>query len=392
MKKYNFDEIIDRKHTNCVKYDGYQSIYGADGLIPLWVADMDFRTPDFVLKAIEKRLQHPVLGYFLHSEGFYQSIIDWMWRHHQWEVEKEWIDFSPGIVPGLAFIVQAFTQPGDKVLMQTPVYHPFYYVVENQGRIIVRNPLVCQDDHYEMDFDDLEKKLKDGIKMMLLCNPHNPVGRCWSQDELQRVGELCLKYHCILVSDEIHSDLIMPGYKHTPTAKISPEIAQNTITCMAPSKTFNIAGLATSEIIVSNEELRKQLEYVIHEGVHIFVGNIFGEVALEACYTSGDEWLNQLLHYLQQNVLFVQKFIADNMPMLKTFRHEATYLPWIDFSALGYKHKELSRLLIEKAGVALNDGLIFGEEGSCHFRLNVACPKSILEKAMVQISSALTRP
>lgn len=392
MKKYNFDEIIDRKHTNCVKYDGYQSIYGADGLIPLWVADMDFRTPDFVLKAIEKRLQHPVLGYFIHSEGFYQSIIDWMWRHHQWKVEKEWIDFSPGIVPGLAFIVQAFTQPGDKVLMQTPVYHPFYYVVENQGRIIVRNPLVCQDDHYEMDFDDLEKKLKDGIKMMLLCNPHNPVGRCWSQDELQRVGELCLKYHCILVSDEIHSDLIMPGYKHTPTAKISPEIAQNTITCMAPSKTFNIAGLATSEIIVSNEELRKQLEYVIHEGVHIFVGNIFGEVALEACYTSGDEWLNQLLHYLQQNVLFVQKFIADNMPMLKTFRHEATYLPWIDFSALGYKHKELSRLLIEKAGVALNDGLIFGEEGSCHFRLNVACPKSILEKAMVQISSALTRP
>ena len=224
---------------------------------------------------------------------------------------------------------------------------------------------------------------------MFLCNPHNPVGRCWSREELQKVGELCLKYNCLLVSDEIHSDLIMPGYKHTPTASISDAISQNTITCMAPSKTFNIAGLATSEIIISNEKLRKQFENVMHEGIHIFVGNIFGEVALEACYTHGDEWLEQLLQYLQQNVNFVQQYFKENIPDVKTFRHEATYLPWLDFGELGMSHEELFRLLADKARVALNDGLIFGEEGRCHFRMNVACPKSTLAIALEQIKTAL---
>lgn len=391
MKKYDFDEIIDRKNTGCVKYDGYQKIYGADGLIPLWVADMDFRSPDFVLEAIEKRMQHPVLGYFIHSDEFYQSIIGWMQRRHQWEIEKDWIHFAPGIVPGLAFIVQAFTQKGDKVLMQTPVYHPFYYVVENQERKIVRNPLRLVEDHFEMDYDDLDRKLAAGVKMMILCNPHNPVGRCWTRQELQCVGELCVKHHCLLVSDEIHSDLIMPGYKHTPMASLSEEFAHNTITCMAPSKTFNIAGLATSEIIISDESLRRQFQKLMYDGIHIFVGNIFGEIALEACYTHGDEWLNQLLGYLQQNVDFVRDFIRENLPQVTTFRHEATYLPWLDFTRLGLGHEELFRLLVDKAGVALNDGLIFGEEGRCHFRLNVACPKVTLERAMSQISTALAR-
>lgn len=389
MKKYNFDEIVDRKNTNCVKYDGYQDIYNADNLIPLWVADMDFKTPDFVFDAISERLKHPVLGYFIHSDNFYNSICQWMLRRHQWKIEKDWIYFAPGIVPGLAFLVQAFSNPGDAVLMETPVYHPFYYVVENQNRRIVRSSLRLVDDHYEMDFNDLESKLKKGCKMMFLCNPHNPVGRCWSREELQKVGELCLKYNCLLVSDEIHSDLIMPGYKHVPTASISDAISQNTITCMAPSKTFNIAGLATSEIIISNEKLRKQFENVMHEGIHIFVGNIFGEVALEACYTHGDEWLEQLLQYLQQNVNFVQQYFKENIPDVKTFRHEATYLPWLDFGELGMNHEELFRLLADKARVALNDGLIFGEEGRCHFRMNVACPKSTLAMALEQIKTAL---
>lgn len=387
MTRYNFDEIIDRKRTNCVKYDGYQDIYGADNLIPLWVADMDFRTPDFVFDAIQERLKHPILGYLVHSDGFYNSIMSWMWRRHQWKVEKEWIHFAPGIVPGLAFLVQAFTNVGDKVLMQTPVYHPFYYVVENQHREIVRNPLKLEDDHFEMDYEDLENKLKAGVKMMILCNPHNPLGRCWKKEELQKVGELCLKYHCLLVSDEIHSDLIMPGYKHTPTASISEKIAQNTITCMAPSKTFNIAGLVISEIIIANEQLRKQFQKVMYDGVHIFVGNTFGEVALEACYTHGDEWLSQLLQYLRHNVDFVQNYVKDNLPQVRTFRHEATYLPWLDFSGLGLSHEVLFRKLADQARVALNDGLIFGEEGRCHFRINVACPKSVLEKAMEQIKT-----
>lgn len=385
MKTYNFDEIIDRKHSNCVKYDGYQDIYGTDGLIPLWVADMDFKTPDFVFDAIRGRLNHPVLGYFVHSDGFYRSIIQWMERRHQWKIEKDWIYFAPGIVPGLAFILQAFTAPGDKVLLQTPVYHPFYYVVQNQSREIVRNPLRLVDNHFEMDYEDLEDKLKQGVKMMILCNPHNPLGRCWTKAELQKVGELCLQYHCLLVSDEIHSDLMMPGYKHTPMANISNAIAQNTITCMAPSKTFNIAGLATSEIIIPNENLRRQFEKVMYDGVHLFVGNIFGELALEACYTYGEEWLEQLLVYLKKNVDFVQQYIKENLPEIKTFRHEATYLPWLDFSGFQMSHEELFRKLANQARVALNDGQIFGEEGRCCFRINVACPTSILEQAMEQI-------
>ena len=388
MTHYNFDEIIDRHNTDCVKYDGYQEIYGDDNLLPLWVADMDFRTPDFVLEAMQKRLEHPVMGYFIHSEQYYSSIVNWMQRRHGWTIRPEWIEFAPGIVPGLAFLVQAFTQPGDKVIVQPPVYHPFYYVVENQQRVIVRNLLLKKDDHYEMDFEDLEAKLADGARMMILCNPHNPVGRCWSRDELHRVAELCQKYQCLLVSDEIHSDLIMPGYKHVPAALASPETANNIITCMAPSKTFNIAGLSTSEIIISNPHLRRRFEEVVHDGLHIFVGNIFGEAASIACYSQGDNWLNQLIDYLYGNICYVKDYLNSNLPSVKTFRHEATYLMWLDFSELGMTHKSLSERLVKVGRLALNDGAIFGEGGQCHFRLNVACPRATLEEAMRRLSLA----
>jgi cystathionine beta-lyase len=386
MTHYNFDEIIDRRHTDCVKYDGYQEIYGADDLLPLWVADMDFRTPDFVLEAMQKRLEHPVMGYFIHSEQYYSSIVNWMQRRHGWTIRPEWIEFAPGIVPGLAFLVQAFTQPGDKVIVQPPVYHPFYYVVEHQHRTIVRSPLLKCADHYEMDFEDLEDKLVAGARMMILCNPHNPVGRCWSREELRRVASLCKQYQCLLVSDEIHSDLIMPGYKHIPTALASPETADNIITCMAPSKTFNIAGLSTSEIIISDRKLRCRFEQVVHDGLHIYVGNIFGEAASIACYTQGDEWLGQLLDYLYENIVYVQDYLRENLPLIKTFRHEATYLMWLDFSHFGLTHEELSECLVKKAKLALNDGAIFGDEGKCHFRLNVACPRATLEEAMHRLS------
>ena len=386
MKHYNFDEIIDRRHTDCVKYDGYQEIYGADDLLPLWVADMDFRTPDFVLEAMQKRLEHPVMGYFIHPEQYYSSIVNWMQRRHGWTIRPEWIEFAPGIVPGLAFLVQAFTQPGDKVIVQPPVYHPFYYVVEHQQRTIVRSPLLKCADHYEMDFEDLERKLAAGARMMILCNPHNPVGRCWSCEELRRVATLCKQYQCLLVSDEIHSDLIMPGYKHIPTALASPETADNIITCMAPSKTFNIAGLSTSEIIISDRKLRRRFEQVVHDGLHIYVGNIFGEAASIACYTQGDEWLGQLLDYLHKNIVYVQNYLQENLSQIRTFRHEATYLMWLDFSSFGLTHDELSERLVKKAKLALNDGAIFGEEGKCHFRLNVACPRATLEEAMHRLS------
>lgn len=384
MKKYNFDEIIDRKQTNCTKYDGYQEIYGDDNLIPLWVADMDFRTPEFVFEAIKNRIKHPVLGYFIHSKSFYQSIIQWMQRRHNWNIEKEWIYFATGVMPSLFYLIRVFSDPGDRVLVQTPVYGTFFSIIESQNREIVRNPLKLVNEHYEMDFDHLEYCLQKGIKMMVLCNPHNPLGRCWTKEELKTLGEFCLKYHCLIVSDEIHSDLIMPGYSHTPIANISEEISMNTITCMSPSKTFNLAGLSTSEIIIPNVTLRRQFEKT-KQGNHLFVGNIFGEIALETCYNLGDEWLSQLLNYLKDNVDYIQHFIQENTPQIRTFRHEATYLPWLDFSNFGLPHEDISRLLIKKAHIALNDGIDFGKEGELHFRINVACPRVLLEQAMNQL-------
>lgn len=387
MKQYDFDGIIDRMHTNCIKYDGCRDIYKADDLIPLWVADMDFPTPDFVIKAIQDRIKHPVLGYFKHSEQFYQSIINWVLKRHSWKVKKEWIYSATGVMPSIFFLVQLFTAPGDKVLIQPPVYCPFYSVIGNQIREIVRNPLKLINDHYEMDYDQLEDCLRKGVKLMILCNPHNPVGRCWTLGELKKIGELCIKYHCLIVSDEIYSDLIMPGYTHTPMASISEEIAQNTITCISTSKTFNLAGLSTSEIIIPNISLRKSFDSY-KQGCHIFAGNVFGEIALETCYMQGEMWLSQLLNYLKGNVDFIQQYIKENIPRIKTFRHEATYLLWLDFSHLGLQHEEIAHILVKRAKLAISDGADYGKEGQQYFRLNVACPRTILEKAMIQLEKA----
>lgn len=379
---YDFDEIIDRTNSSSLKYDKREVIFGTQEVLPMWVADMDFRTPDFVLNAIKNRLSNPVLGYFYHSTAFYSSIINWMEKRHNWVIEKEWINFSPGIVTGLSVIVQAFTNKGDKIIVQPPVYHPFYYVIENQERIIVRNPLLKKEDQYYFDFDDLELKLKEGVSMLILSNPHNPVGRCWTKEELQKLGEMCLKYNCLLVSDEIHSDLIMTGYQHIPVARISEKIAQNTITCMAPSKSFNLAGMSTSQIIISNPLIRKQLEKYLIDRLHLHLGNTFGDVALEAAYNNGAEWMDQLCQYLTGNVIFAKNFIANNLTGIKTFRHEGTYLLWVDFSNIALSHKELNDLLIFKAGLGFNDGAIFGKEGEKCMRINLACPRKIVEEAM----------
>jgi len=383
---YNFDEIIDRSNSNSLKYDKREAIFGTNDVLPMWVADMDFRTPDFVLDAIQKRLENPVLGYFYHSKAFYSSIINWMEKRHNWHLEEEWINFSPGIVTGLSVIVRAFTNKGDKIIVQTPVYHPFYYVIENQERKIVRNPLLKKEDQYYIDFDDLEMKLKEGAIMLILSNPHNPVGRCWTPEELQKLGEMCVKYNCLLVSDEIHSDLIMTGYRHTPVARISEKIAQNTITCMAPSKSFNLAGMSSSEIIISNPVIRKQLEKYLIDRLHLHLGNAFGDVALEAAYNYGAEWIDELCKYLTENVIFAKNFIATKLQGVKTFRHEGTYLLWVDFSDTGLSHKELNDLLILKAGLGFNDGAIFGKEGEKCMRINLACPRKIVEEAMFRMS------
>src|SRR5574344_354144 len=386
--KYNFDEVIPRQNTGSLKYDINLQIFGSDDLLPMWVADMDFKTPDFVVNALKKRLEHPILGYFYHTDGFYQSIVNWMWKRHQWKIEKEWITFAPGIVSGLAFLIQTFTNNGDKIIVQPPVYHPFFAVIEKQGRQIVRNPLMLIEGSYQINFSDLEEKLREGAKMMIISNPHNPVGRCWKLAELKEMAELCLAYNCLLVSVAIHSDLIMRGFKHLPVANISPEIAHHTITCMAPSKTFNIAGLATSEIIISNPELRQQFQQKMNDAVHI-LGNVFGDIALETAYTYGEDWLEQLIDYLMDNVKYCQEFIQSNLPKLRTFDHEATYLLWVDFRNLGLSHEELCHILVHKAKLGFNDGLIFGEEGRNFMRINLAYPRSVIKESMNRLQNAL---
>ena len=382
MKRYNFDEIIDRKGSNCIKYDGAAPIYGTNNLTQMWIADMDFRTPEFILEAIQERLKHPVLGYFYHSDSFYNAIIRWMEKRHSWKIEKNWIHFVPGIVTGLAAIVRAFTEKGDKVLVHTPVYHPFFHVVENQERELVKVALKIEENQFQFDYVEIEKQLKTGVKMMIICNPHNPVGRCWKKEELQKVAELAAQYSCLIVSDEIHADLIMPGFKHIPMASVSEKIAQNTITCMAPSKTFNIAGLSSSEIIISNPELREIFKKEIEDKAHIHLGNVFGDIALEAAYTHGEEWLEQLLAYLSENLQYLQKRMHEEFPEIKLYQHEATYLVWLNFEKIGMTHKELWKNLIQKCGIALNDGIIFGKEGEYCMRMNIACPRATIAEAI----------
>ena len=386
--QYNFDDVLSRANTRCLKYDRLKEFFGNENLLPMWIADMDFPIPAFILDPIKKRLEHPIFGYFYHSESFYHSIVQWMQKRHQWNISAKWICFSPGIVAGLSFLIQLFSQKNEKILIQTPVYPPFYEVIEKNGRQILTNPLSLCGDRYNMDFNDLEEKLKQGPKIMIVSNPHNPVARCWLPNELKTVAELCLKYHCLLISDEIHSDLIMTGYKHTPIAKLSDEIAQNTITCMAPSKTFNLAGLATSEIIIPNPVLRDQFKNFMNNTVHIF-GNIFGDIALENAYTYGADWLDQLCCYLTENVKYCKQFLAEYLPEIKTYQHEATYLLWVNFKQLGYTHEELTHFLIEKAHLGLNDGKMFGKEGEQFMRLNLACPRSILNVAMHQLYDAI---
>lgn len=385
--KPDFDEIIDRRDTNSLKHDSCAAVFGREDVLPLWVADMDFPCPEAVIQAIRKRLEHPVFGYFSHSEAFYQSIVGWMRRRHGWEIKKDWISFTPGVVSGLAMSVQAFSRPGDKIIVQPPVYHPFYYVVERQNRVLLYNKLIRSEDQYFMDFSDLEEKLKSGARMLLLCNPHNPVGRSWTKEELQRLGELCLKYHCLVVSDEIHADLIMEGFVHTPMAGLNPSIAENTITFMAPSKSFNLAGMASSEAIIPNPELRKSFIRISNEVLHVSLGNTFGDAALEAAYTHGEAWLDDLLDYLHGNLLYLNDFITRQLPSLGLYRHEATYLVWVDFSALGLEHKALQHKLVHEGGLGFSEGSIFGPGGEQHMRINIACPRSVLETAMKRLQA-----
>ncbi len=387
---YNFDEIIPREGTGSVKHDLKKAIFSNEHVTPMWVADMDFRTPDFVIEAIQKRLEHEILGYTHIGPSFYESIVDWNKRRHNWNIKPEWICFSPGVVPALNMLVMAFTNPGESVIIQPPVYFPFFTSVKNHGRNLILNPLAYRNGKYEMDFDDLEAKIDHNTRMLILCSPHNPTGNVWSPETLMKLANICLKNNILIVSDEIHADLVYKGYRHLPTASISDELAANTITCMAPSKTFNVAGLSTSYLIIPNVKHRKQYEKILDQ-VHVGEGNIFGFVAAEAAYNHGDDWLNQVMDYLQGNLNFLVDFIKKHIPVIHVIIPQATYLVWLDCRSLGLEPGALKKFMIHKAGLGLNDGPQFGSQGEGFQRINIACSRQILQEALKKLKASVDK-
>ncbi len=386
--KYNFDKSVDRLGTSSVKWDYLDRVFGNKDVLPLWVADMDFEVPQPVSDAVVKRAQHGIYGYTDRPDSFYASISKWMEKRHGWHIENEWITVCPGVVPALCFSVLSFTEPGDKVLLQSPVYHPFFSAIEENGRIIVNNRLRQEKVRYEMDFEDLETKLASGVKLMLLCNPHNPIGRVWSKEELKKVGELCARYDVIIISDEIHSDLVYRSCTHIPAASISEELALRTVTCIAPSKTFNIAGLSTSAVIIPDKALRHKFNSTLKR-LGIEMSNLFGITALEAAYTDGEEWLDQVLEYLEGNLDYLADYFNTRIPKIKVSKPQGTYLAWLDCRQLGMNQKDLVDFFIHRARVGLNDGAAFGAGGEGFMRMNIACPRSLVEEALKRIEQAV---
>ena len=387
--KYNFDEIINRENTASVKYDLRKDIFEKEDVIPMWVADMDFKTPDFIIKAINDRASHEVFGYSFRPESYFLSIVNWLKRRHNWEISKDWISFSPGIVPAVNMAILAFTEPNDKIIIQPPVYFPFFSAIKNNNRTIVENPLKLKNGRYCFDFNDLEKKLTDA-KILILSNPHNPGGSVWTKDELKRLGEMCLENNVLIMSDEIHADLVFKDFKFTPLASISKNIADSTVTFVAPSKTFNMAALSTSSVIASNKELKEKYDKVL-DAIHVGLGNVFGTVASEAAYSYGDEWLDQLMDYLSVNLDFTQEFLNEKIPQIKMIRPEGTYLVWLNCSELNLKEKDLKEFMIKDAGLGFNDGQMFGTGGEGYMRMNIACPKQTLLDALISLEKAVSK-
>ncbi|MDD3078049.1 MAG: PatB family C-S lyase [Paludibacter sp.] len=388
---YNFDEIIDRKGTNAVKIERCNALFGTENVLPLWVADMDFRTPDCILNAIRTRLEHPVLGYTLPDKDFYPETQKWISSHHNWPLKKEWIGFLPGIVPGLAFTVQSLTSPGDEVIVQPPVYYPFFNVVKNNGRTLVYNQLKKIDGKYVMDYDDLEKRFTDKTKLLILCNPHNPGGRVWTKEELKKFAGICEKHNVTIVSDEIHADMVLPGnIAHTPFASVSEWAENNTVTFMAPTKVFNMPGLISSAYIIANSVLRKKFADFL-EASEMNAGNIFAYTGALAAYKNGEPWRVEMLKYVQGNVDFVADYLKKNIPQIVPMLPEASFLVWLDCKGLGMETDELHRFFSFEAGLGLNKGTVFGPGGEYHLRMNVACSRKVLQQAMEQLKTAVDK-
>ena len=384
--KYNFDEVIDRGGTSAIKVEGLQENWGRTDLIPLWVADMDFATAPFVTEAIRKRCEHPVLGYTSKPDSYYQAIINWNKVRYGLEVEKEMIHFVPGIVPGLGMALNTFTEKGDKVMIQPPVYGPFHWLNTRGDRTLVTNPLKMVDGMYRMDMEAFREQVK-GCKVCILCNPHNPGGVVWTEEELKEVAEICYEEGVLVFSDEIHADLTLPPYKHRPFAMVSEKARMNCVTFMSPSKAFNMPGLTASHALIFNPKLRRKFHAYL-ESCELDLGHVFAFLAIEAAYTHGTEWLDQCLAYIQGNIDYVDEFLKLHTPKIKAIRPQASFLVWLDCREMGLTQDALNDFFVDKAHLALNNGVAFGEEGEGFMRLNVASPRSVLEKAMKQLADA----
>lgn len=385
--KYNFDELICRKHTDALKIEALAPRWGRTDLLPMWVADMDFKTPDFIVEAMKKRMACEIFGYTSKPDSWYDAIISWQARKHQWTIEKEMISFVPGVVPALAMAVQAFTERGEKVMIQQPVYNPFAQVIHNNHRELVNCPLELKEGQYHINFDIFEERIK-GCKLFLFCHPHNPGGRVWTREELQKVAAICAQNNVIVVADEIHADLTLTSYEHIPFASVSEEAAQLSVVFASPSKAFNMAGLATSYAVIANPSLRRRFESYV-EGNELAAGNVFAFNTVVAAYTEGEEWLQQMLNYVEENINYLVGYVKEHLPQLKVIVPQASYLVFIDFGALHLSQKELVALCTDKAHLALNDGSIYGEEGKGYMRINLACPRSVVKQALIQLKEAL---
>lgn len=388
-KTYNFDEIIDRSGSGDLKHEALLPRWGRNDLLPLWVADMDFATPDFVVDALKERLNHPIFGYTVDSSDYRPAIIDWIRSHHNWDVKPEWLSFIPGIVKGIGLVINVFTKPDEKVIIQPPVYHPFRLTPEGNHREVVFNPLSRREDgYYDMDFDNLEKICDDKCRVLVLCNPHNPAGLCWSVDTLKRLADFCYEHRIIVISDEIHSDMALFGNRHVPFASVSEHAADISITFGAPTKTFNMAGIVSSYSIVPNSDLRERF-YGWLKANELDEPTLFAPIATIVAFRKGEEWRKQMLAYVEENVNFVENYCKEHIPGIRPLRPQASFLVWLDCNGLGLNHEQLLDLFIDKAHLALNDGEMFGPGGEGFMRLNIGTPRAVLHQALGQLAEAV---
>lgn len=385
---YNFDELIDRRNTRSYKWDQVGPLFGDTSILPLWVADMDFYSPPAVRKVLQQRTDIGIYGYSIKNKQYFEAIMSWFERRHHWTIQPSWIVDVPSVVTTLSLSVDLYTKPGDGVVLQSPVYYPFYDVIEGNNRKVVRNPLRIEDGRYEMDFEHLEQLFKDGAKLMLLCNPHNPGGRVWERSELEKLAKLAIQYDVIVVSDEIHCDLTFEGHPHTPFASLSEEAANITITALAATKTFNIPGLHTSFAVISNPELREIFDKRV-KILSIHMANHFAQDAVQAAYNEGEQWLDELIVYVKANLDYAVEYLAEHAPIIKPLESQGTYLLWLDCRAISEDPAVLKELMYKKAKVAFNEGSTYGVEGSGWLRVNLACPRSILEQALKQFVDAI---